>query len=280
MQINWFPGHMMKSMRMMEENIRLVDCILYVLDARIPNSCFNPYFAEMIGDKPIVYLLNKSDLAEPAETEKWIRKLSRDGNDAMALNATTNRAVKDLVQLIDRMEIRKRSLRKEKGLDYVPRAMVVGVPNTGKSTVINMLVGKAKTITGDKAGVTRGKQWVRVEGKVDLLDTPGTLPKKLHDEIAGVHLSYVGSIKDEITDAADLAYRLIGELVNVYPGVLSARYGIDEQGETLTLMERIAVARGFKLRGGEYDYDRTAFAVLDDFRKGRMGRLTLERVEC
>lgn len=277
MGIQWFPGHMMKTMRMMQDNVKLVDCVIYVLDARIPASCINPYFEPMLGDTPVIYLLNKADLADPAVTAKWVRALRSERTRAIELTATTTRSVKDIVSAVNEIGSQKAEQRRAKGFNYTPRAMVVGVPNTGKSTVINSMCGKGKTVTGNRPGVTRGKQWVRIGGTVDLLDTPGTLPQKFDDETVARHLAYVGSIKDEIIDVADLAFHLLRELCELDASYVANRYGIETDCEMLELMERIAASRGFLMRGGEYDYERTASAVLDDFRKGRMGRITLEK---
>lgn len=270
MNIHWYPGHMAKAMRELEQNIKAVDLVLYVLDARIPGSCINPDFEEYIAGKPVLYVLCKQDIADPKMTDKWVRALSADGREACAVNAAESRAFKLIMAKVKELSLRKSELWRQKGLNYCPKAMVIGIPNCGKSTLINNICQKARTKTGDKPGVTRGKQWVRLEF-IELLDMPGLLPHKFDNKEAAMHLAFAGSIKDEITEHAELAAELIACLNSIDTNILAVRFkaGINSVND-------IARMRGYVLKGGEYDLDRAALSVLDDFRKARLGRITLE----
>lgn len=275
MILSWFPGHMAKSMRMIEDNLRLVDLIFYVLDARAPVSCLNPQFDALCGNKPVVYILNKTDLADKDATARFVRLLASGKNAALALNATASGASAALAAEAKRLCGDKTERLKAKGVRSSVKAMVIGVPNCGKSTLINNLAGKAKTVTGNRAGVTRGKQWVRVNDYFEVLDTPGTLYPKFKDERAAYNLAFIGSIRDEVLDAGELAHKLIETLNGLSPEILRTRYGGDG---TVDGLDRVARARGFIMKGGETDPDRAAVAVIDDFRKGRLGRITLDAV--
>ncbi len=274
--IQWYPGHMAKSMRSIEDNVKRVDLIVYVLDARAPESTRNPQFDRLAG-KPVVYALNKTDLADPAATAKFVRRLSGGGAGvrAVALNATASGASAALAAEARALCADKLEKCRAKGVRATIRAMVIGVPNCGKSTLINNLAGKAKTVTGDRAGVTRGTQWVRVNDYFEVLDTPGTLYPKFTDERAAYNLAFIGSIRDEVLDTAELAQRLIETLNGISPGLLAARYGA-----AVASSEDVARARGFLLKGGLPDGERAAAAVIDDFRKGRLGRITLDEPDA
>ncbi len=272
--LQWFPGHMTKAMRMMEDNVKLCDGIIYVLDARCPASSFNPKLKKIFGAKPILYVLNKGDLAD-GKAEAFV-KIIRDGGAAcVRINAADNRSRRDICGAIDKLIAQKREAGEQKGYSKTFRFMVCGVPNTGKSTVINLIAGGARTQTGDKAGVTRGKQWVRLEGW-ELLDTPGTTPPAFENQKLALRLAYVGSLNDDILDLDDIALALLAELKGKYPQNLKDRYGIEEEGEPLEMLNRVCARRGFVLRGNDYDYERGEKAVIDDFRKGRLGRITLD----
>jgi ribosome biogenesis GTPase A len=261
---------------MMREELKLVDLIFYVLDSRAPASCKNPLFDEIFSGKRIIYVLNKADLADTAATEAWAAYLSRGGSAAAAVDSTASKSAFSLVKLA-RDACREKIRRYEaKGVKTAVRAMVTGVPNVGKSTLINNICGRAKTLTGDRPGVTRGKQWVRVNDYFELLDTPGTLYPKLDDETAARRLAYIGSVKDETFDAYALALSLIGELNALDPGILSARYKTEAASDPAVSLENFAKSRGCLLRGGDPDTARMAAALIDDFRKGRLGRLTLD----
>ncbi len=262
---------MTKAMRMMEECVPLADGIIYVLDARCPAASFNPKLLKLTGSKPVLYVLNKSDLADE-RADCLMKKFPC----AVKINAANANSKRDMLGAIEKLVAEKRKKSLEKGYSRIFRFMVVGVPNTGKSTVINLLAGSKRTVTGDKAGVTRGKQWIRLDG-FELLDTPGTMPPAFENQKLALHLAYVGSINDDILDLDDIALELLGKLYEKYPSRLQERYGITG-GTKLEMLDAVCARRGFVLRGGDYDYERAERAVIDDFRKGRLGRITLDCV--
>ncbi len=270
--IQWFPGHMTKAMRMMEQSIPLADGILYVLDARCPAASFNNKLIKMAGNKPVLYVLNKYDLAD--ERADALSKII--GANAVKINASNANSKRIIFEAIKRLTAEKREKSLAKGYSKIFRFMVVGVPNTGKSTVINLLAGSKRTVTGDKAGVTRGKQWIRLDG-FELLDTPGTMPPAFENQKLALHLAFVGSINDDILDLDDIALELLGELYEKYPARLEERYGVTG-GSKLEMLDCVCKKRGFIIKGGEYDYERAERAVIDDFRKGRLGRITLDTI--
>lgn len=272
--LQWFPGHMTKAMRMMEDNVKLCDGIIYVLDARCPASSFNPKLKKMFGAKPVLYVLNKGDLAD-GRAEAFVKAIAESGAACVRINAVDNRSRRDICGAIEKLIAKKREASEQKGYSRTFRFMVCGVPNTGKSTVINLIACGARTQTGDKAGVTRGKQWVRLDGW-ELLDTPGTTPPAFENQKLALRLAYVGSLNDDILDLDDIALALLAELKEKYPQNLKERYGIDEESEPLEMLNRVCARRGFVLRGNDYDYERGEKAVIDDFRKGRLGRITLD----
>ena len=271
-RIQWFPGHMTKAMRMMEKEVSLADGIIYVLDARCPAASFNPKLLEITGTKPVLYILNKSDLADGRVDS--LLKLIPNG---IKINAAVASSRKYILGAIDNLVAEKRERNLAKGYTKIFRFLVVGVPNTGKSTIINLLAGSKRTVTGNKAGVTRGKQWIRLDG-FELLDTPGTMPPSCDNQALALHLAYVGSINDDILDLDDIALELLGELYEKYPKRLEERYGITG-GTKLEMLECVCARRGFVIRGGEYDFDRGIRAVIDDFRKGRLGAITLDTAD-
>ena len=275
--IQWFPGHMTKALRQMQDEIKNIDLVLYVLDSRVPNACFNPKFAQMIGDKPIIYILNKFDLSDGEKLKGFKQKLTSNTSACLQLDSTQSGASKKISKLALELCAPKIERRKQKGLGTIIRCMVIGVPNSGKSTLVNNLCSQSRAITGNKPGVTKGKQWVRVSDCLEVLDTPGTLwPSFENQEIAN-QLAFVGSISDNVVDLGELAIELLKTLCLHYPGVVEKRYAIADscQKEFVEVLEDIARARHFVLRGGEIDYDRTCAAVVDDFRKGRFGKITL-----
>ncbi|MDE6585272.1 MAG: ribosome biogenesis GTPase YlqF [Clostridia bacterium] len=274
--IQWFPGHMTKAMRMMREQLSLVDGVIFVLDARCPAASFNPKLKELAGAKPVLYVFNKGDLADE-RTDILLKAVTESGAAAIKINSINASSKRDIAGAISKLVAKKREAALEKGFNKTFRFMVAGVPNTGKSTLINLLAGSGRAETGNKAGVTRGKQWVRCDG-FDLLDTPGTMPPSFDNQYLALHLAYVGSINDDILDMDDIALALLSELSEKYLSRLTERYGI-EGGEPLEMLEEVCRHRGFMLRGGEYDYERGERAVIDDFRKGRLGRITLDKVE-
>lgn len=265
---------MAKSTREIEGNLKACDCVVYVLDCRAVRSCFNPTFDRII-DVPIVYVLNKADTVPSAVTEGWIAKLSDGRNSAVAIDGTDAAFRKKLLGAIKKSCAPVFEKQRKRGINEHARAMVVGVPNTGKSTLINLLCGKARLVTGNRAGVTRSVTWARVDETLDVLDTPGTLYPKITDRTVGENLAIIGSIKDEVIDVTELAVALISRLNEIDDGILLNRFGARIGVGGLDL---IAKARGYKARGGEWDTDRAATAVLDDFRKGRLGKIALETV--
>lgn len=275
MEINWFPGHMAKSTREIENNLRCCDCVVYVLDCRAVRSCFNPSFDAMIN-RPVVYVLNKADTAPETAVNEWLDKLSSGDDIAVAVDGTSAACRKKLLAAIKRACSSVIEKQRKRGALIHVRAIVVGVPNTGKTTIINSLCGKARLKTGNRAGVTRSAQWARVDESLDILDTPGTLYPKITDKAVGENLAIIGSVKDEVLDVTELGLALINKLNGIDEGILSSRYGCSVAGVAEGL-ENIARSRGFKLRGGEWDTSRAAGALIDDFRKGRLGKIVLER---
>lgn len=274
--LQWFPGHMTAAMRMMEENLKAVDGVMIVLDARAPRASLNSKLDKLFINKKVLYVLNKCDLVESADIKKTIAEFSAENKEVIAVSAMDKRAVDLLYSRIFALLQEKLENNKRKGVFKPIRIMVAGIPNTGKSTIINALCGGKKTVTGNKAGVTKGKQWVRLR-ELELLDTPGTMPPAFDNQVLAKHLAYIGSMNDANIDFNDLAYELLNELKDRYPNLLKNKYGIDDLGvETLELFNAICVRRGFLRRGGEYDYERCATAIIDDFRKGRIGKIILD----
>ena len=273
--IQWFPGHMTKAMRMMEDSIKLCDGVLVVLDARAPAATFNKNLKKLFGTKPVLYILNKSDLAEEGRVRAFVSIIEKSGAFAMPLSATEASAAKRVGAKISVLLADKRKKDQEKGVCRPDRLMVAGIPNTGKSTVINALSGEKRAVTGDKAGVTRGKQWIRCAG-FELLDTPGTMPPSFENQVLARHLAYIGCINDDILDFDDIALELLKDIAALSPAQLTQRYGIEDFSSPLAMLEQVCKRRGFILRGGEFDYERGERALVDDFRKGRIGKICLE----
>lgn len=277
MTIQWFPGHMTKALRMMEENVKIVDAIGYVLDARAPASCFNPSFNKIIGNKPCVFILNKCDLADAAKVEEWCRYFREYGLPFVKVTATASSEASKISSAFAALTVHLREKFSAKGIFKPVRCLIIGVPNCGKSTLINCLSGRKTVITGDKPGVTKGKQWVRLQSGLELLDTPGTLWPKFENEQIASRLCFIGSVKDDVVDLYEVSNLLLAELSAQYPQNLVERYKISLEGKTVSeLFEDIATKRGFLLRGGEIDYERCSKAILDDFRKGKIGKITLD----
>lgn len=271
--IQWFPGHMTAAMRMMEKHLSIVDGVVFVLDARCPAASFNQRLKRLAGAKPVLYVLNKGDLADE-RADILLKKIRDKGAAAIKINAVNSGSRRDISGAIDKLVAEKRARAVLKGQSKVFRFMIAGVPNTGKSTLINLLAGSRRAETGDKAGVTRGKQWIRCDG-FELLDTPGTMPPAFENQQLARRLAYVGSINDDILDLDDVALELLNELSEKYPSRLKERYDVSD-GTPLEMLEGVCKKRGFLLRGGDYDYERGERAVIDDFRKGKLGRITLD----
>ena len=276
--INWYPGHMKKTRELIAENLKMVDIVIEVIDARIPVSSRNPIIDELVKNKRRLIILNKSDLSDPKANEAWAETFKKQGNLVLTMNCMTGIGVGQLYKLLSRLQdeknegqLRKKSL----------RMMIVGVPNVGKSSLINRMTGKKSAKTGDRPGVTKGKQWLGLENGMQLLDTPGILWPKFEDPQVGLNLAFCGSIKDEILDTASLALELIKVLQRDYPQLLRERYKLDELDEdALVNMEAIAAKRGFILSGKRVDYERCARTLLDEFRGGKIGNITLEKVQA
>ncbi|MBR1758558.1 MAG: ribosome biogenesis GTPase YlqF [Lachnospiraceae bacterium] len=276
--IQWYPGHMTKARRMMEESIKLIDIVVELVDARVPYSSKNPDIDALANGKARLILLNKSDLADPEQTKAWKKWYEAQGFFAATINSRNTGDARGVTNLIQEAckEIIERNARK--GIKNRPiRAMIVGIPNVGKSTFINSFAGRAAAKTGNTPGVTKGKQWIRLNKNVELLDTPGILWPKFEDQEVGKKLAYIGSIRDEVLDASDLAYSFLEYLREEYPENLIKRYALTELTPTIAMMDQIGKARGCLKAGAEIDYDKTAAVILDDFRKGALGRITLER---
>ncbi|MFA6866316.1 MAG: ribosome biogenesis GTPase YlqF [Clostridia bacterium] len=279
MFIHWFPGHMTKAIRMMQKEMSIVDSIIYVLDARAPFSCVNPAFDEIIGQKPILYVLNKADLVPKNELFKWQNYINNNHSKCITTNSTMKGGTKIFIKSL--LEVNKEKLDRyaAKGVKKTIRAMVIGVPNCGKSTLINSLIGINRTVTGDKPGVTRGKQWVSIDKYIDLLDTPGTLYPDFSDQQKATNLALIGSINEEVVDTNEMASEILSFLFENYPDKLFEKYPITEISEKpLENLAIVAKRRGYILRGGEYDYERAAKAVVLDFRKQAFGKVILEKI--
>ena len=279
MNYQWYPGHMTKAKRMMQENIKLIDLIIEVVDARIPVSSRNPDIDALGKNKARLILLNKSDLADERQNEKWTQHFTEKGFFVVKANSKSGAGIRQVLPVI--MEACKEKIERDRkrGIQNRPvRAMVVGIPNVGKSTFINSFAGKACTKTGNKPGVTKGKQWIRINKNVELLDTPGILWPKFEDQSVGAKLAMVGSIKDEILNLEELSLELLGYLHRDYEGILKERYDVEESEDRLKMLEAIAVNRNCLQKGSELDYGKASNILLEEFRNGKIGRITLEQV--
>lgn len=277
MHFQWYPGHMTKARRMMQENIKLIDLVIELVDARVPVSSRNPDIDELGKNKARLILLNKSDLAEDKWNDAWIAYFREKGYSAVKVNSRKGGGIKSIQGVIQEACKEKTERDRKRGILNRPiRAMVVGIPNVGKSTFINALAGKACAKTGNKPGVTKGKQWIRLNKNVELLDTPGILWPKFEDQTVGLRLACIGSIKDEILNVEELAAELCTFLVKNYPGILADKYEVEESQDGFALLRGIAESRHCLLRGNEYDTEKAARLLLDDFRNGRIGKITLE----
>lgn len=277
MNYQWYPGHMTKARRMMEENIKLIDLVIELVDARIPMSSRNPDIDELAKNKARIILLNKSDLSDERSNLQWMEYFKEKGFYCLKLNSRSGAGVKQMNALVAEACKEKIERDRRKGIQNRPvRAMVVGIPNVGKSTFINSYAGKACAKTGNKPGVTKGKQWIRLNKNVELLDTPGILWPKFEDQSVGMKLAMIGSMNDEVLNVEELALDAIKYILANYPGLLAERFGADETLEPIEVFEAVGAKRGCLKRGGMLDYEKAAGIVLDDFRSGKIGRITLE----
>lgn len=273
--VQWYPGHMAKAMRMLEENLSLVDAVLLVLDARAPLSSYNPKLEKLTKNKPVLFVFNKRDLAD-AKSEAIGEAFKEKGKNAVCLSAVKGQA-RPLLSAMEKLTREKAELLKNKNSARPLRFMVAGVPNTGKSSLINLLSGGKKAVTGDKAGVTRSKQWVRC-GDAELLDSPGLMPPALENQTFAKRLAALGSVNDDILEFDEIALFLLEELSKNYPDRLKERYGITD-GAPLDMLETLCKNRGFLMKKNDFDYERGERALIDDLRKGRLGALTLDQRE-
>lgn len=277
--INWYPGHMKKTRELIKENLKAVDVVIEIIDSRIPVSSRNPVIDELISGKRRIVVLGKADLADDSETAKWKEKISQEKSvtDVLDLNLQSGENIKRLIKVLEKEQDRRNA---EKSIKRPLRIMIVGVPNVGKSSLINRLTGRKSALTGDKPGVTKGKQWLTLTNGMQLLDTPGILWPKFEDPNVGLNLAFCGSIKDDILGVQDLGYELIRVLGESYPELLMERYKLDDISEqAIENMDNIALKRGFIMSGKRIDYERTGRTVLDEFRGGKIGKITLENVK-
>ncbi len=278
MKLQWYPGHMTKAKRQMQEDLKLIDLVIEVIDSRIPYSSRNPEIDQLAQNKARVILMNKADLADEKANRLWAEYFREQGAFAALADSRKKNNMKEIRSAIDQASAKKKERDRKRGILNRPvRAMIVGIPNCGKSTFINTISGKASTKTGNKPGVTKGKQWIKLNKDIELLDTPGILWPKFEDEQVGTNLALVGSIKDEIIPSEELSLELIDFLTKTYPGVLCERYHIDEEKKNSDILIEIAENRKCIKSGGEADYEKAAKLLLDEFRSGALGKLTLER---
>ena len=277
MNVQWYPGHMTKAKRQMQEDIKLIDIIIELVDARVPLSSRNPDIDELGKNKSRLILLNKADLADERQNDAWKKYFEQKGFYVVKVDSRNGAGMKAIQNVIQEACREKIERDRRRGIKNRPiRGMVVGIPNVGKSTFINTFAGKACAKTGNKPGVTKGKQWIRLNKNVELLDTPGILWPKFEDQQVGIRLAFVGSIKDDILNMEELALMLLEYLKEKYPGALKERYGMEEAGTPLELLEAIARVRGCIKKGDELDYSKVSLLIFDDFRGGKLGRITLE----
>lgn len=277
---NWYPGHMTKAKRMMQEDIKFNDIVIELIDARIPMSSRNPDIDDLAKNKYRLILLNKSDLADERVTVKWVEFFEKQGIKVIKLDSRQRSGMKSVNNAI--LEVCKEKIERDRkrGIINRPvRAMIVGIPNVGKSTFINSFAGKACAKTGNKPGVTKGKQWIRLNKTVELLDTPGILWPKFDNEKIANDLAFIGSINDQILNLTELSLKFIESVKNDYAGIFTSRYDIEEKDDGVTMLGDIAIARGCLKKGGKPDYDKAAALIFDDFRSGKLGKISIEKPE-
>ena len=280
MNVQWYPGHMTKAKRQMQEDLKLIDLIIELVDAREPLSSRNPDIDQLGQNKSRLILLNKADLADERQNEAWKEYFQSKGFHVVKVDSRNGAGMKTIQNVIQEACKEKIERDRRRGIKNRPiRAMVAGIPNVGKSTFINTFAGKACAKTGNRPGVTKGKQWIRLNKNVELLDTPGILWPKFEDQEVGIRLAFVGSIKDDILNMEELALKLIDYLKERYTGLLEKRYGISEEGNAVEILGEIAKERGCLKKGEELDYTKASGLLFDDFRSGKIGRITLEWAE-
>ncbi|MCR5784237.1 MAG: ribosome biogenesis GTPase YlqF [Eubacterium sp.] len=280
MNFQWYPGHMTKAKRQMQEDIKLVDMVIELVDARVPLSSRNPDIDELGKNKSRVILMNKCDLSDEGKNRLWKAFFEEKGYFVVTADSRNKGQMKSIQSVIDKASAEKKERDKKRGILNRPvRAMIVGIPNVGKSTFINTFAGKATAKTGNKPGVTKGKQWVKLNKSVELLDTPGILWPKFEDQTVGMRLALIGSIKDELLQSEELALNLIDFLKENYCGTIKDRYDVDEDESATDILMGIAENRRCLKGGGELDYEKAATLILDEFRSGKLGKITLETPE-
>jgi ribosome biogenesis GTPase A len=279
MNINWYPGHMKKTRESIKKNLPMVDIVFELIDARIPYSSANPIINDLLGDKPRIIILNKSDLANSKGNAIWQKHYSDLGFSSVLLNSITKKGIDKLIDLSDELTKEKKENYAKRGvINKKVRAMIIGIPNVGKSTLINSISMKKGTKTGNRPGITKMNQWIKTGPNIELLDTPGILWPKFEEEKVALNLAFTGAIKDEILDTETLALKLVEKLKDIYPEKLTKRYKLDikNDSEALNIMIEIGKNRGCIIRGGEIDFSKTSKIILDEFRKGIIGNITLE----
>ncbi|MGO1370565.1 MAG: ribosome biogenesis GTPase YlqF [Senegalia sp. (in: firmicutes)] len=278
MNINWFPGHMKKTKELLQTNLKLVDVVYELIDSRIPLSSRNPEIDKIIMNKPRIVIMNKSDLSDPIINKEWIKYFKEKGINTILIDSIKKKGISELTKETELVVKEKKERQLNRGIKNRPiRAMIVGVPNVGKSTLINTLSRKKSAKTGDRPGVTKGKQWIKLKGNIELLDTPGILWPKFEDQEIAKKLAFTGAIKDEIMDIETLALKLLEKLIVLAPFKLEKRYNIETENKTaLEVMDEIALKRGAILKQSEIDYSRVANIILDEFRDGTIGNISLE----
>ena len=278
LNINWYPGHMKKTKESIQKNLKMVDVVFELIDARIPYSSQNPVIESIVGDKPRVIILNKSDLADNRSNKIWQEYFIGKDIPSVLVDSITGKGIESLLNMsLDVTKDKRENFEKRGVISRPTRAMIIGIPNVGKSTLINTLSGRKGTKTGNRPGITKSNQWIKTRGLLELLDTPGILWPKFEDQSVGLNLAFTGAIKDEILDKETLALRLLERLILNFPSLVEKRYGIEINDDTgLDVMSKIAKKRGCIIRGGEVDYTKVCGIILDEFRKGVIGNITLE----
>ena len=279
MQFQWYPGHMTKAKRQMQEDIKLIDLVIELVDARVPLSSRNPDIDDLGKNKARLILLNKSDLADDDQNEKWIEYFKEKGYHALKINSKNKSGIKEINNVVNEACKEKIERDRKRGIKNRPvRAMVVGIPNVGKSTFINAYAGRNCAKTGNKPGVTKGKQWIKLSKTLELLDTPGILWPKFEDQAIGLKLALIGSINDNILDVSDMAYEFVKILNNSYENAIPNRFGVEKNDDPLKMLEGIAEVRGCKLKGNVLDLEKASSILLEEFRSGKLGKITLDRL--
>ena len=278
--INWFPGHMSKTLKQMQNDSKFCDCFIYVVDSRCPKSCINPEFLKVVKGKPVIFALNKADLVEKTDIERHKQYFNSLGHSCVSLNATVSGNAKVIISAIKNLFKERLESNKAKGVNFILRAMVLGVPNSGKSTIVNNLCNKGRAVTGNKAGVTRSKLWVKVDGNIEFMDTPGVLLPNFDDEQNAYNLAFVGSVRDDVLNLVDVTCKLIDRLREIAPQSLITKYGVEYNENTLSIdiLTQIGKKRGCMIKGGEIDLERASKIVITEFRAVKLGKICLEKI--